>query len=79
MSVDKTSYTSSDFECMRLIRRGDNPNKENLIYIPYTPYRHHLSSYNLSCPQCDRIEMLGVIIMSQRSHTCNGYDNLIVQ
>ena len=44
VNVGKTSCTSSDYRFMRLIRRGDNPNKETLIYIPYTPCRHHLNS-----------------------------------
>ena len=50
-SVDKTSYTSSDFGFMRLIHRGDNPNKKTLIYIPYTSYLYRLGMHNLSCPQ----------------------------
>ena len=32
--VDKTRYTSSDYEFMRLIRWGDNPNMKTLIDIP---------------------------------------------
>jgi len=46
--VDKTSCIGLDFGFMRLIRQGDNPNKETLIYIPYTPCHYNLSSYNLS-------------------------------
>jgi len=48
-SVDITSCTSSDFVFMRLIRQGNNPNKETLMYIPYALYHHRLSVYNLSC------------------------------
>ena len=36
---------------MSLVRRGDNPNKETLIYIPYIPCRHNLSVYNPSYPK----------------------------
>jgi len=48
---DKTSCTGSVDRFMRLIPRGDNPNKETLIYIPYTSCLHQLSTHNLSCPQ----------------------------
>ena len=54
-SMDKATYTSLDYGFMRLIRRGDNPNKETLIYIPYISYHHDLSSYNLSCLHNNRI------------------------
>jgi len=30
---------------MRLVRRGDNPNKETLMYIPYTSLHHQLGIY----------------------------------
>ena len=49
-SVDKTSYISLDFGFIRLIQRGNNPNKETLIYIPYTSCHHNLSSYNSRGP-----------------------------
>jgi len=52
--MGKTSCTSSDYGFTRLIRQGDNPNKETLIYRQHIPYRHRLSSYNLSCPQSNR-------------------------
>jgi len=32
--VDKTRYTSSNHSFLRLVCRGDNPNKETLIDIP---------------------------------------------
>jgi len=51
-NVDKTNYTSLNIGFMRLIHRGDNPNKETLICILYIPCHHCLSSYKLSCPQC---------------------------
>ena len=54
VNVGKTSCMSSNYRFMRLICREDNPNKETLIYIPYTPCHHHLNSYNLSCPQINR-------------------------
>ena len=38
INVGKTSYTSSDYRFMSLVHRGDNSNKETLIYIPYTSY-----------------------------------------
>ena len=41
-SVGKTSYTSSEFGFIRLIRRGDNSNKKN-THI-YTIYPMSLSS-----------------------------------
>jgi len=31
---------------MRLVRRGDNPNKKTLIYIPYTSLYLQLGVYN---------------------------------
>jgi len=37
-----------------VIRQGDNPNKETLIYIPHIRCHHHLNLYNLSCPQGNR-------------------------
>jgi len=48
---DKTSCTGLVNRFMRLIHRGDNPNKKALIYIPYTSCLHQLSTNNLSCPQ----------------------------
>ena len=48
---DKTSCTGSVDRFMRLIPRGDNLNKETLIYISYTSCLHRLSTHNLSCPQ----------------------------
>ena len=38
--MDKTSYTSSVYEFMGLVRRGDNPNKKILIDIPLISYHH---------------------------------------
>jgi len=67
-SMDKTSCASSNYRFMRLIRQGDNQNKETLIYLPYTPCRHHLSSYNLSFYQSNRISVSGAIIVSQKSN-----------
>ena len=32
---DKTSFTGSVNRSIRLIPRGDNPNKKTLTYIPY--------------------------------------------
>jgi len=43
---DKTNYTGSVDRFMRLIPRGDNPNKETLIYISYASCLHRLSTYN---------------------------------
>jgi len=34
---------------VRLARRGDNPNKETLIYIPYISLHHQLGIYNQIC------------------------------
>jgi len=48
---DKTSCTGSVDRLMRLISRGDNPNKEILIYIPYTSCLHRLSTHIPRCPQ----------------------------
>ena len=53
-SVDKTSCTSSDYRFMGLIRQGDNPNNETLIYIPHISCRNRLSLYNLSCPKSNK-------------------------
>ena len=52
--MDKTSCISSDYEFTGLIRQGDNPNKETLIYIPHTSCRHRLNLYNLSYPKGNR-------------------------
>ena len=46
---NKTGCTSSVDRFMRLIPRGDNPNKKTLIHIPYTSCLHRLSTHNLSC------------------------------
>jgi len=54
ISMDKTSCINSVYGFTELIRRGDNPNKKTLIYIPHIRCHHHLSSYNLSCPQGNR-------------------------
>ena len=64
--MDKTSCISSDYGFMGLIRRGDNPNKETLIYIPHISCRHRLSLYNLSCPQGNRTRVSGVIIICHK-------------
>ena len=54
ISMDKTCCINLDYGFMGLIRGGDNPNKETLIYIPHIRCHHHLNSYNLSCHQGDR-------------------------
>ena len=45
LNTRKTNCTSSVYGFMRQIRRRNNPNKETLIYIPYTSRHHSLSSY----------------------------------
>jgi len=52
--MDKTSCISSEYGFTGSIRQGDNLNKETLIYIPHISCWHHLSSYNLICPQINR-------------------------
>ena len=66
ISMDKTSCTISDYGFTGLIRQGDNPNKETLIYIPHISCRHHLSLYNLSYPQSNQSVSV-VIIVPQKS------------
>ena len=50
-NVRKISSTSLIYGFMKLVYRGDNPNKETLIDIPYTSCHHCPSVYNPSCPQ----------------------------
>ena len=64
--MDKTSYISSDYGFMGLIRRGNNLNTKTLIYIPHISCRRHLSLYNLNCPQDNRTRVSGVIIICHK-------------
>jgi len=60
-SVDKTSYTSSDFEFTRLIRGGDNPHKKTLTHTHTHTYTHtHYIYIYLTSPssECAQPELL---------------------
>ena len=60
-SMDKISCTSSNYGFTGLIRQGDNPNKETLIYIPHISCCHRLSLYNLSCPKSNRTILCPIV------------------
>jgi len=46
VDVGKINCINSISGSMRLVRRGDNPNKKTHIYIPYTSLHHQLGIYN---------------------------------
>jgi len=46
--VGKTNCINSISDSMRLVRQGDNPNKETLLHIPYASHHHQLGIYNQS-------------------------------
>ena len=79
-SIDKTSCISLDFGLIRLVRRGDNPNKKTRMYIPYTPCLNNLSSYNSSCPQSDINKNVGNnYCITEIVYSSNEQDNVIIQ
>ena len=42
VDIGNTSCVNSIVGFMRLVRRGNNPNKKTLTYIPYTIFHHQL-------------------------------------
>jgi len=50
---------------MRLVRRENNPNKETLIYIPYTSFHQQLSIYNPNCCMTRYVSILAGAIQYQ--------------
>ena len=49
VAVGKTGCIYSISRSMRLVRQGDNPNNETLMYILYTQRHHQLSIYKPNC------------------------------